>query len=183
MKTLPLSFQTAKQLHGLTEILPTRPEWQCCVLSTKVSTKSLVRLFYCDPVKCLEALFNHPLFHDKLDLVPHHVYWTAEHLVCVYTKWMEDVGQSLLSFQYVGNIKRIAQFQIPDGVILSVSSSHPTKQTFLLLLAVDVLTHYCLNWQISACRLVSSCHLMHSFLPLFSQSWSSSTSPGTSVVF
>lgn len=47
-----------------------------------------MRLFYRDPVKCLEALFIHPLFHDKLDLVPRRVYRTAERLVRVYSEWM-----------------------------------------------------------------------------------------------
>jgi Plavaka transposase len=88
MKTLQLSFRTAQQLRGLVELLPSGPEWQCRILSPNVPTKSPVRLFYRDPLKCLEALFNHPLFHDKLDLVPRRVYRTAEHLVRVYTEWI-----------------------------------------------------------------------------------------------
>lgn len=87
-KTLPLSFRTAQQLRGLVEILPKGPEWRCRTLSTKVPTKSPIRLFYRDPVECLEALFNHPLFHDKLTLVPRRVYRTAERLVRVYSDWM-----------------------------------------------------------------------------------------------
>ena len=85
MKTLPISFHTAHKLCGLTELLPSGHEWQYCVLSPKVLTKSPVRLFYRDPVECLEAIFNHPLFHDKLDLVPHCVYQTTECLVHVYS--------------------------------------------------------------------------------------------------
>lgn len=87
MKTLPISFRTAQQLRGLVEILPSGPQWQYRVLHTK-PTKSPVRLFYRDAVQCLEALFGHPLFHDKMDLTPRRVYRTAERLVRVYTEWM-----------------------------------------------------------------------------------------------
>ena len=57
-------------------------------MTTAIPTKSLVQLFYCNSVKCLEVLFQHPLFHDKLDFVPHRVYRTAERMVCVYSEWM-----------------------------------------------------------------------------------------------
>ena len=57
-------------------------------MTTAIPTKSPVRLFYRDSVECLEALFQHPLFHDKLDFVPRHVYRTAECMVCVYSEWM-----------------------------------------------------------------------------------------------
>ena len=57
-------------------------------MKTAIPTKSPVRLFYRDSVECLEALFEHPLFHDKLDLVPCRVYRSAERLVRVYSEWM-----------------------------------------------------------------------------------------------
>lgn len=88
IKCLSISFQTAKQLCRLIELLPSCPKWQYCVMKTAIPTKSLVRLFYHDSVECLEALFEHPLFHDKLDLVPHRVYHSAECLVRVYSEWM-----------------------------------------------------------------------------------------------
>lgn len=87
MNTLPISFRTAQQLRGLVELLPSGPEWRYRVLETK-PTKLPVRLFYRDTVQCLEALFSHPLFHDKMDLIPRRVYRTAERLVRVYSGWM-----------------------------------------------------------------------------------------------
>ena len=57
-------------------------------MTTAIPTKSPVRLFYRDSVECLEALFQHPLFHDKLDFVPRCVYRTAERMVRVYSEWM-----------------------------------------------------------------------------------------------
>ena len=88
IKCLPISFRTAKQLRGLIELLPSGPKWQYHVMKTAIPTKSPVRLFYRDSVECLEALFEHPLFHDKLDLVPRRVYRSAERLVRVYSEWM-----------------------------------------------------------------------------------------------
>ena len=41
-------------------------------------------------IECLEALFEHPLFHDKLNLVPRCVYCSTERLIRVYSKWMTD---------------------------------------------------------------------------------------------
>lgn len=61
-------------------------------MQTAKPTKSSVRLFYRDTVECLEALFQHPLFHDKLDFVPRRVYRTAERLVRVYSEWMTSDG-------------------------------------------------------------------------------------------
>ncbi|KAG9310636.1 hypothetical protein JVU11DRAFT_9210 [Chiua virens] len=87
MKTLPISFRMAQQLWGIVELLPSGPEWCYHELQMK-PTKSPVRLFYCDTVQCLKALFNHPLFHDKMDLIPHCIYQTTEHLVHMYSKWI-----------------------------------------------------------------------------------------------
>lgn len=88
MKRLPVSFRTAQQLRGLVELLPSGPEWRCRVIDTARPTKSPVRLFYRDTIHCLESLFNNPLFHDKMDLVPRRIYRTAERLIRVYNEWM-----------------------------------------------------------------------------------------------
>ena len=61
-------------------------------MQTAKPTKSPVRLFYRDTVECLEALFQHPLFHDKLDLILRRIYRTAKHLVRVYSEWMTSDG-------------------------------------------------------------------------------------------
>jgi len=144
MKTLPLSFRTAHQLHGLTELLPSGPEWQCWVLSPKVPTKSPLGLFYHYPVKCLEALFNHPLFHDKLDLIPRHVYQTAQRLVRVYSEWM--TGNAAWEMQVwfctsfhvdTDHVTRVKYLPAPP---FSVWFSHLTKQTYLLSLVINVPT-------------------------------------------
>ncbi|KIK78671.1 hypothetical protein PAXRUDRAFT_28568 [Paxillus rubicundulus Ve08.2h10] len=46
IKSLLLSFRTAKQLQGRAELLPTGPQWKCCVIPTTPHlTKHKVRLF------------------------------------------------------------------------------------------------------------------------------------------
>ena len=76
----------ARQLRSLVELLPSGPKWRYRIMPTAKPTKSPVRLFYRDTVECLEALFQHPLFHDQLDLIPRCVYRTAERLVRVYSE-------------------------------------------------------------------------------------------------
>ena len=92
-------------------------------MQTATPTKSPVRLFYRDTVECLEALFQHPLFHDKLDLVPCHVYRTAERLVRVYSEWMTSDGAwdiQVLSLALRGFPTYLIQWQskLPDGATL-----------------------------------------------------------------
>ncbi|KAH7903623.1 hypothetical protein BJ138DRAFT_974941, partial [Hygrophoropsis aurantiaca] len=69
-------------------------------------TKTPVCLFWQDPLECIEALFNNPLFHNKLDLVPRRVYRSEEHLVQVYSKWM------------TGDTTWDMQEHLPDGATL-----------------------------------------------------------------
>ncbi|KIJ63226.1 hypothetical protein HYDPIDRAFT_66475, partial [Hydnomerulius pinastri MD-312] len=88
IKTLPLSFQTAKELRGRAELLPKGPQWKCQQIEMSHPTKSPVWLYWRDPIELLEALFSHPLFRRKIDLVPRKVYQTAAHLVRVYSEWM-----------------------------------------------------------------------------------------------
>ena len=101
IKDLPISFRTARQLRSLVELLPTGPKWQYRIMQTAAPTKSPVRLFYRDTVECLKALFQHPLFHDKLDLVPRRVYRTAERLVRVYSEWMTSDGAWAMQVRYL----------------------------------------------------------------------------------
>ena len=48
-----------------------------------------VYLYLQDPLVCIELLFNHPFFHDKLDFTPQHVYEIAEGVVeHTYSEWL-----------------------------------------------------------------------------------------------
>ena len=89
-------------------------------MQTATPTKSPVRLFYCDTVECLEALFQHPLFHDKLDLVPCRIYRTAKRLVRLYSEWMTsdgawDIQQVIQSKTLVKVVHRMCTFPCKSG--------------------------------------------------------------------
>ncbi|KAG1881763.1 hypothetical protein C8R48DRAFT_550766, partial [Suillus tomentosus] len=70
IKDLPLSFRSAKELRGRAEMLPSGPRWQSRVIPMSHPTKSPVVLYWRDPIECIAALFNHPLFHNYIDLTP-----------------------------------------------------------------------------------------------------------------
>ncbi|KAH7918086.1 hypothetical protein BV22DRAFT_1108450 [Leucogyrophana mollusca] len=97
MRKVPLSFRTAKELRARCEMLPSGPRWSCRPVTTSHLTKSPVRLFYRDPVECLEALFSNPTFHDKMDFSPRRVYEMSARLVRVYDEWM--TGDAAWNFQ------------------------------------------------------------------------------------
>jgi hypothetical protein len=78
IKSLPLSFHSAKELRGRVEMLPGGPPWMSQVIPTVHSTKSPVILYWCDPLECIASLLNHPFFHNRMDFTPHRVYATAQ---------------------------------------------------------------------------------------------------------
>ncbi|KAG1865732.1 hypothetical protein C8R48DRAFT_747731 [Suillus tomentosus] len=88
IKTLPLSFHSAKELCGRAEMLPSGPRWMSQVVPTAHPTKSPVVLYWRDPLDCISGLLNHPAFHDHLDFTPRRVYSTAQRLCHVYSEWM-----------------------------------------------------------------------------------------------
>jgi len=69
-------------------MLPSGPRWKCQIIPSIHATISPIRLFWRDPVDCLESLFSNPLFHDKLDFVPRRVYQTSASLLRVYSEWL-----------------------------------------------------------------------------------------------
>ncbi|KAH7918132.1 hypothetical protein BV22DRAFT_1051938, partial [Leucogyrophana mollusca] len=97
IKQLPISFSTAKELRGRCEMLPKGPRWNCRTISSSHPTKSPLRLFWRDPVECLETLFGNPFFNGRMDFVPRRVYKTAARLVRVYSEWM--TGDAAWNFQ------------------------------------------------------------------------------------
>ena len=144
-------------------------------MPTAKPTKSPVRLFYCDTVKCLEALFQHPLFHDQLDLVPRRVYRTAERLVRVYSEWMTSDGawdMQVHPFAARGFPTYLIQRQskLPDGAtLLGVMLS--SDKTNISALVGDRCTHPLLlglaNIRMSTrLKLSSDAFLLAALLPI-----------------
>jgi len=69
-------------------MLPAGPAWKCKPWKTTNPTKSPVKLFYRDPIECIESLLNSPLSADNIEFSPYQVYRTAEKAVRVYSEWM-----------------------------------------------------------------------------------------------
>ncbi|KAF8141813.1 hypothetical protein EV363DRAFT_1392225 [Boletus edulis] len=120
VKQMTLSFRTAKDLRAWAELLPSGPQWKFEVVPTTHPTKQSVHLYYRDALECIELLFNHPFFVDKMDFTPFRLFTTAERVVRVYTEWMSS------------NSAWEIQSQIPAGgtlcgVILSSDKTNVTK--------------------------------------------------------
>ncbi|KAI6015807.1 hypothetical protein BKA83DRAFT_4060711 [Pisolithus microcarpus] len=69
-KKMPLSFWTAKELHGHIEDLPKGPCWKVHVVPMRHPTTNPVQLYWRDSLECIEALFNHPFYAGKMDYSP-----------------------------------------------------------------------------------------------------------------
>ncbi|KAI5992235.1 hypothetical protein EDD15DRAFT_2168646 [Pisolithus albus] len=106
VRKLPLSFHTAKELHGRAELLPGGPRWKVQELRTSHPTKRPVLLYWCNSLELVQSLLNNPGFRNAMDLSPFHLYDSAEHLYHVYTEWMS--GEDAWSMQS----------QIPAGATL-----------------------------------------------------------------
>ncbi|KAG1882447.1 hypothetical protein F4604DRAFT_1921634 [Suillus subluteus] len=122
VKSLPLSFRTAKDLHGHAELLPAVPKWQYHVISMTHPTKKPLHLYWCDLLDCIKALFNHPHFAKELNLIPTCVYDTVDCTMWMYSKWM------------TGDAAWSMQSQLPDGaallgIILSSNKTNITNMT------------------------------------------------------
>ncbi|KAG1745488.1 uncharacterized protein EDB91DRAFT_1236361 [Suillus paluster] len=70
IKSLPLSFCSAKELRGRVEMLPSGPPWLSQVIPTVHLTKLPVILYWCDPLDCIAGILNHPFFHNQIDFTP-----------------------------------------------------------------------------------------------------------------
>ncbi|KAF8451174.1 hypothetical protein L210DRAFT_3305461, partial [Boletus edulis BED1] len=75
---MSLSFHTAKELRSRVELLPSGPRWQFQIVPTTHETKQPVHLYFRDALKCIESLFSHPYFANKMDFSPYRLFTTAE---------------------------------------------------------------------------------------------------------
>ncbi|KAI6035913.1 hypothetical protein BKA83DRAFT_13397 [Pisolithus microcarpus] len=91
-KKMPLSFWTAKELRGRIEDLPKGPHWKIHIVPTHHPTTSPIELYWCDPLECIEVLFNHPFYAGKMDYSPFCVFTAAGRIMRVYSEWMSSDG-------------------------------------------------------------------------------------------
>lgn len=88
IRTLQLSFSTAKELRGRAELLPGGPRWRSIEIKTSHPTKQRVYLYWRDALECIAWLLNHPMFQGHLDWTPRRAYTTPERNNRIYTEWM-----------------------------------------------------------------------------------------------
>jgi hypothetical protein len=69
-------------------MLPAGPLWRCEPWKTAHPTKGAVKLFYRDPLKCIESLLNSPLVADDIELAPYRIFKTVEKSIREYGEWM-----------------------------------------------------------------------------------------------
>ncbi|KAG1747218.1 uncharacterized protein EDB91DRAFT_1235953 [Suillus paluster] len=110
LATLPLPFRTAKELRGHSELLPSVPKWQYHIISTTHPTKKPLHLYWHNLLDCIESLFSHLLFANKIDLTPQRVEWV-----------MGDTAWSMQS-QFLDGATLL-------GVILSSNKTNITNMT------------------------------------------------------
>ena len=88
IKNIPLSFRSVKELRAQAEILPQSPKWQFETLTPEYPVKHPLRLFYHNPIDCLQALLSHPLFRPHISFVLRKV-WTCAAKIChIYDEWL-----------------------------------------------------------------------------------------------
>ena len=113
IKSLPLSFCSAKELRGRAEMLPSGPCWLSQVIPTAHPTKSPVILYWRDPLDCIASILNHPFFHDRIDFMPCRVYTTAQRWCHVYSEWMtgDDTWNMQVRFSFFLRVTVLTCFQ------------------------------------------------------------------------
>ncbi|KIM57131.1 hypothetical protein SCLCIDRAFT_131146, partial [Scleroderma citrinum Foug A] len=88
IKNVPLSFCSAKELRTHAETLPSGPRWLCEMVLTEYPTKQPARVFYRNPIDCLQSLLSHPLFKSHILFVPRWVWTCAAKICCIYDEWL-----------------------------------------------------------------------------------------------
>ncbi|KAI5988015.1 hypothetical protein EDD15DRAFT_2199192 [Pisolithus albus] len=76
LQGIPLSFCMGKQLRAHAEVLSSGLAWLCEEMEPESPTKHPVRLFYRQPLECLQSLLSHPLLTPHISFIPRKV-WTS----------------------------------------------------------------------------------------------------------
>ncbi|KAI6022112.1 hypothetical protein EDC04DRAFT_2500975, partial [Pisolithus marmoratus] len=86
IKSCPLSFQTAKVLRKLIELLPSGPQWKFQSIKTESPTKHGLQVFYQNAIKCLQHLIHSLSNNGQIEFIPKRIYSAADHMQCIYTE-------------------------------------------------------------------------------------------------
>ena len=126
IQRLSLSFSSAKTLRTRTEQLPNAPKWKMQdILIDGYPSAKPVTLFFRDPLECIQALLQNPIFEGKWDFTPRKVYDGADRQNRIYSEWMTSDGAW------------VAQVGIPhhsrDTGLIFPSPLSPQVQRYLVL--------------------------------------------------
>jgi len=87
IRSLRLSFPSAKELRKRAELLPAGPTWKCTPWKPLYPTKTAVNLFHRDPIECIQSILSNPHVANHIHYTPLCVFKTAEKLIRVYSEW------------------------------------------------------------------------------------------------
>ncbi|KAF7972624.1 hypothetical protein HWV62_17370 [Athelia sp. TMB] len=178
VKTLPISFKSAKDLRACAEELPPGPKWTCQPWPVKYPTKHPVSLFYRDSISCVRSLFSNPLFADHMYYTPFREFKTAEKLLPAGSTL---IGTILSSDKT--NISVMTGDHVAHPVLISLANISATLRTksshhaFILLALLpvpkflekkkkargimgDCLIHECLDFVLQPLKLAARVGIM-----------------------
>ncbi|KAI6003153.1 hypothetical protein EDD15DRAFT_2385610 [Pisolithus albus] len=135
VRKLPLSFCTAKELHGRAELLPGGPRWKVQELRTSHPTKRPVLLYWRDSLELVQSLLNNPGFRNAMDLSPFHLYDSAERLYRVYTEWMSGEDAWSMQSQIPAGATLLGTILSSDKTTISVLTGDRVAHPLLISLA------------------------------------------------
>ncbi|KAG1733312.1 hypothetical protein EDB19DRAFT_1911660 [Suillus lakei] len=151
------------------------------VIPTSHPTKSPAVLYWRDLLECIATIFNHPLFHNRIDYTPRKVYSMAQKLSQIYTDWMtgdhawemQSVllrGATLLSTILSSDktcITALSGDCVAHPLLISLTNIHmatwlkSSSNAFLLTaLLPDWLIHHCLNIILQPLKLAAQSGVM-----------------------
>ncbi|KAF8336052.1 hypothetical protein F5887DRAFT_1063304 [Amanita rubescens] len=106
VRSLKLSFQSAKDLRSRAEMLPKGPQWKFKPWEAYSPTKKPLMLFFRNPIECLQSLLRAPTLEGRIHYKPLQVFDNARGLMRVFTEWR------------TGDAAWDIQSQLPEGATL-----------------------------------------------------------------
>ena len=117
IKTLPLSFHMANELHKQAELLSSGLRWKSQEIHTLHPTKHPVILYWCDSLKLVQYLFNCLEFQDVMEFSPYCLYDSAARLYCAYTEWMSGNNA------WIMQVSSLSKPVLPDRELMKGGSA------------------------------------------------------------
>ncbi|KAH7906142.1 hypothetical protein BJ138DRAFT_1016684 [Hygrophoropsis aurantiaca] len=135
IQRLNLSFKNAQELRLRAEMLPSGPQWKYQVVKTSLPTKHPARIFYRDPVECLQALLSNPLFAPHISFVPRKVWTSSARLIRVYDEWLSGDRAWEMQSQIAPGASLLGVVLSSDKTNISIMTGNRMAHPLLISLA------------------------------------------------